>query len=167
MEDRTSFDAFISYIIKGNNKKGMLGIEVKYTEGGYSPTKREKAQLEDEGSKYFDATNNSRLYKNAFVERLKENSYRQIWRNHLLAYKIAEKYKFDEYKSVTIYHEGNTHFEKAFKDYQPFLTDEGKKTLADVTYSEFLKVLYEHIKTEQQKSWVKYLKERYDVGSNG
>lgn len=160
--DRTSFDVFISYQNQ-SDEKGIIGIEVKYTEGGYSPTKTEKTMIADLSSIYYQVTEKSKLYKKEKVEKLKENSYRQIWRNHLLAYAFAVENNFKKYTSLTIYHEGNLHFEAAFNDYNDFLTDNGKKTLKHVTFSEFLLKLLVSTKTTRQKKWILYLAERYKI----
>ena len=160
--DKTSFDAFVSYIAE-DGKKGLLGIEVKYTEGGYSPTDREKGELENKESAYFKATEKSKLYIDNIVERLKENNYRQIWRNHILAFSFARTKGYKYYKSVTVYHEGNNHFKEAFKEYDAFLTDKGKETIQAVTYAEFVDVLNKHVTIDEQRRWVEYLKARYNV----
>jgi len=157
LNDKTSFDAFISY--KTKNGKGMLGIEVKYTEGGYSLSETE----ENHFPVYRDFTEKSGLYINSDEEKLTENRYRQIWRNHLLAYAYAEKNNYIEYISLTIYPKGNTHFVGAMKEYNEFLNKKGKATLKGITYEEFIETLIAKHNTAKQSKWIKYLIERYIV----
>jgi len=162
LQDRTSFDVFVSYLNE-DKEKGLIGIEVKYTEGGYSPTKTEKEDINNSNSIYYSTTKKSNLYKAEFVPKLKENAYRQIWRNHLLAYSFADKNEFKVFTSLTLYHEGNEHFQKAFEVYQSFLSEEGKTTLKDLTFSKFCVTLAEIAKTMKQKKWVLFLIDRYDI----
>lgn len=163
--DNTSFDVFIDYT-NNEGEKCFLGIEVKYTEGGYSPTNKEKSLLNKEDSIYRKVTSGSKLYfskKPKFFENVSKNSYRQIWRNHILAYTFAKKYNYEEFKSITIFHEGNNHFSNAFKEYDIFLNDKGKKTLSSLTYSEFIKTLRKYHSSASQKKWIDYLENRYKI----
>lgn len=63
LNDRTSFDAYIEYIAE-DEKRGGIGIEVKYTEEGYSPgDKEKKAAITDyKEYRYFDVMNKSGYY---------------------------------------------------------------------------------------------------------
>ncbi len=157
LKDKTSFDVFILY--KSNNKTGFLGIEVKYTEGGYSPTKKEKEHYPF----YRNYTKKVALYNDFNDDNLIKNSYRQIWRNHLLACAFAKENKYDEYFSLTLYPQGNVHFVKALTNFNTFLNDKGKNTLKGITYENFITTLINSPSTEKQYNWIKYLIERYII----
>jgi hypothetical protein len=157
LKDKTSFDVFISYVTP-DYIKGFIGIEVKYTEGGYSPNERE-----NQNPVYYFITP-PELYKNVKEPRLKDNSYRQIWRNHLLGASLKKEY-YNNFLSITLYPEGNRHFSKAIGQYENFLTEAGKKTLKGLTYEEFIKALINCSKTPDQKDWIKYLIKRYLVAN--
>jgi hypothetical protein len=162
LKDRTSFDAFIEYTNE-NQEKGIIGIEVKYTEGGYSANKKEKESIKNDESVYDEISNLSGLYCcNNSVE-LKKNENRQIWRNHLLAFSYAKERGIKHFKSVTLYPKGNQHFVKAFDQYQKYLTDYGKKTISGITYEKFFEALTKFANTDKQKNWNDYLKNRYLV----
>jgi hypothetical protein len=64
LNDRTSFDVYIEYV-NADKQKGIVGIEVKYTEHEYSltPGSKEEADINDEKSKYYYVTEISHLYK--------------------------------------------------------------------------------------------------------
>lgn len=158
LKDRTSFDAFISYF--ENNKKGFIGIEVKYTEGGYSPTTKELDLVNDENSLYYQKTDSNLYYD---VSSLKDNSYRQIWRNHILASEFKKQEKYDQFISATFYPAGNTHFTNAICMFQTFLTRNGRKTLTGITYEDFFETLLEYAETDKQRNWISYLITRYLV----
>jgi hypothetical protein len=156
--DKTSFDVFIRYSIE-NHLEGFLGIEVKYTEGGYSAGKKENEFL-----KRYHKLSPATLYNNPGDTNLEENRYRQVWRNHLLAGVFAEKAGFAQFHSVTLYPEGNAHFANVIKEFpDQFLNENGKKSLHGITYEEFIQALIDHSENNQQLEWIKYLVERYLV----
>ena len=157
LNDKTSFDAFISYETK--NGKGIFGIEVKYTEGGYSLSETEKNHF----PVYRKFTEKSGLYKNSNEEKLTVNKYRQIWRNHLLAYAYADKNNYNEFISLILYPKGNFHFVEAMKEYDAFINDKGKASLKGITYEVFIDTLIAKHNTNKQSKWIKYLIERYIV----
>jgi hypothetical protein len=160
LKDRTSFDVYIEF--RTSSEKGFFAIEIKNTEGGYSPTKKEKEIISNPRNIYKTVMAESRLYKEYDNEIIK-NNYRQIWRNHLLAYKWKELNKFDRFLSITIYPDGNTHFKKAFLRYGSFLNDDGKKTISNITYEKYFDTLQKHVTTSKQEEWLKYLQDRYLV----
>jgi hypothetical protein len=161
LKDKTSFDAFISYTTI-EKTKGFIGFEIKYTEGGYSPTTKERELADTENSVYYKETAKSGLYIHRNEPLLKENTYRQIWRNHLLASSFA-KDQYHQFLSVTIYPKGNSHFTDAIKAFETFLTETGKSTLKGITYETFFQALIDCSETEKQRDWIKYLIERYLV----
>jgi len=160
LNDKTSFDAFVSYNNE-SGRKGMIGIEVKYTEGGYSPTKRERSEIGKSNALYYKKHEESKLFKNIDPKDIKKNRFRQIWRNHLLAYAYQRKNDYAEFKSVTIYPSGNTHFCEAIEEYKAFLTDAGKNTFKGITYESFFDELAKCSQTQDQHNWIEYLRERY------
>lgn len=162
LKDKTSFDTYISYQ-NTNGNMGFIGIEVKYTEGAYSPTATEKKMINDDSSDYYKFTKLSGNYNEDFIHKLKENPYRQIWRNHLLAFAFAQNNSCTEYISATIYHEGNEHFNKAFKNYNRFLNDNGESTLKGITYREYCACLMKYATTKKQLNWISYIIKRYNV----
>jgi hypothetical protein len=166
LKDRTSFDAFILYT-NTEKESGILGIEVKYTEGGYSPTNTERELIDKPDSIYYSTTRKSGLYNlescnidDVKSNCLRQNKNRQIWRNHLLAFTFAEKNKIKHFHSITLYHEGNTHFKNTFNTY---LTDDGKNSLKAITFSKFCKALNRHATKDLKESWVNYLVNRYKI----
>ncbi len=158
--DRTSFDAFVE--VETKNGKGFFGIEIKYTEKGYSIGDGERRRLLEAGNIYRSTTEECGLYE-IYCENLRTNEFRQIWRNHLLAFKWKERKEYDFFNSVTIYPSGNTHFTKAFARYSDFLTDEGKRTISSITYERLIDTLSKNADSERQRNWIAYLTNRYIV----
>ena len=85
LRDKTSFDVFIEYR-HASGGYGIIGIEVKYSEKEY-PLKRgskEEIDINNPESRYNMLTNKIALYRKEFIKKLKEDKFRQVWRNQLL-----------------------------------------------------------------------------------
>ena len=98
--DRSAFDVYVSFSSAGN-KKGFIGIEVKYHEnliGAASPHKDRYDQIADQMG----------CFKESNREDLKVQPLQQVWRDHLLAgiHRIADG--FEEGFFVFLYPEKNT-----------------------------------------------------------
>jgi hypothetical protein len=165
LNDRTSFDVYVEYNHE-DGAKGILGIEVKYTERSYKLTKdsKEEADIQNLQSRYYSVTENSGLYKPEAIHLLKTDRFRQIWRNQLLGESILleDKDKFEHFTSVTIYPEGNTHFVEVSKEYVDLLARNDRK-FVPVTYEQFMEVCEKHCPDERYGRWIEYLKNRYIV----
>ena len=113
--DRSAFDVYVSFSF-AENKKGFIGIEVKYHEnliGVASPHRDRYDQIADQMS----------CFKESKRGDLKAQPLQQIWRDHLLAgiHRMADG--FDEGFFVFLYPEGNTHCSSAVADYKKCLTN--------------------------------------------
>ncbi len=165
LNDGTSFDAYIEYT-HVDTSKGIIGIEVKYTEKEYKLKKgsKEARDIQDKSSKYYEVTKACRLYKANSEELLITDKFRQIWRNHLLGESIllVDSDKFKHFTSLTIFPEGNEHFIHASRDYMELLVI-NEKNFISVTYEEFFSLLEKHCVEEEYKDWILYLKKRYIV----
>ena len=165
LNDGTSFDAYIEYT-NSDDTKGMIGIEVKYTENGYklqANSKQEK-YINDKGSLYFSVTNNCRLYMPNAVDVLPTDNFRQVWRNHILGESIllADSNKFKHFTSLTLFPADNSHFIKTSKEYIELLTNNDNKFIA-LTYEDFFALLNKHCPDNYYKNWLDYLTTRYIV----
>ena len=165
LNDGTSFDTYIEYT-RSDNSKGIIGIEVKYTEKEYkleANSKQEK-DINDKSSKYFSVTNDCRLYKPNAIKILPTDKFRQVWRNHILGESIllSDSDKFKYFTSLTIFPKDNTHFIKTSKEYIDLLTNNKNKFLP-LTYEDFFAVLRKHCPDNNYKKWIDYLTTRYIV----
>ena len=100
--DRSAFDVFVKYTSK-DEKKGFMGIEVKYSE-----TLREGTDsVQDILNKQFCDENRTRrdryqelsegLFKQEDFDKLEKLPYFQIWRDHLLAVSMLKAFP-EEYQ---------------------------------------------------------------------
>ncbi|MBK6481905.1 MAG: hypothetical protein IPG01_01930 [Chitinophagaceae bacterium] len=165
LNDRTSFDAYIEYT-NFDGTKGMIGIEVKYTEKEYklqTHSKQEK-DINDKNSLYFSVTNRCGLYKENAIEILPTDNFRQVWRNHILGESIllADNNKFQHFTSLTLFPADNSHFINTSKEYINLLTNNDNKFIA-LTYEDFFALLSKHCPDSNYKKWLDYLTTRYIV----
>lgn len=165
LNDRTSFDAYVEYI-DANDRNGLIGIEVKYTERAY-PLKagsKQERDVNDRATEYFKVMAGSGIYRDGSEADMITDEYRQIWRNQLLGESILLKHpdSFAYATSMTIFPEGNKHMAKACAGYQQFLTGPDGKFIA-LTYERFLSVCREHSTSKEFEDWLDYLQDRYIV----
>ena len=166
LNDRTSFDTYIEYRhIDGS--KGILGIEVKYTEHSYELKEgsKEKKDVENLKSLYYQRSRESGVFLDGDLTVLKQDDYRQVWRNHLLGESIliVDKPNYGHFHSFTFYPEGNTHFTKVLSGYKKFLKPEFQDRVQGVTYEKYFEICRKHLPNEEFEKWLGYLERRYIV----
>lgn len=163
LNDGTSFDAYIEYK-HIDNTKGIIGIEVKYTEKEYKlvPNSKQEKDVNNPTSRYYEVTKQSDLYFPEAIDLLKTDLYRQVWRNHILGASILmEDKEFKHFTSLTIFPKGNKHFAHTSEDYIKFLKN--KETFLPLTFESFLETCDKLCPDASFKSWINYLYERYIV----
>ena len=165
LNDATSFDTYIEYS-RSDNSKGIIGIEVKYTEQEYRLEKdsTQERNIMDKTSKYYKVSELSKLYIPQAIYTLPSDKFRQVWRNHLLGESIliADSDIFKYFTSVTLFPEGNQHFIKTSKEYIDLLENNDHKFLP-LTYEAFFAACIKHCPDENYKKWVDYIITRYIV----
>jgi hypothetical protein len=165
LNDRTSFDAYIEYT-NADNSKGIIGIEVKYTEKEYKllPNSKQEKDILNKDSAYYKISEKCGLYKKESINLLPTDKFRQVWRNHLLGESIliVDKDKFHHFTSLTLFPAANTHFVKTSKDYMELLKDNDNKFIS-LTYENFFSILKTHCPDDNYAEWIEYLNNRYIV----
>ena len=165
LNDGTSFDTYIEYS-RSDYSKGIIGIEVKYTEKEYrleNNSKQERAII-DKTSKYYSVTEHCKVYKPEAVYTLSNDKFRQMWRNQLLGESIllADSDKFKHFTSLTLFPKGNKHFMNTSNDYIKLLANNGNSFLPK-TYEEFFAACNKHCPDDKYREWLNYLEKRYIV----
>ena len=165
LNDGTSFDTYIEYT-NSDGTKGIIGIEVKYTEKEYklkANSKQEK-DINNKESVYYTITRESGLYKSNAIEVLPTDNFRQVWRNHILGESIllADSHKYKYFTSLTLFPADNSHFMKTSKEYIDLLTNNDNNFIA-LTYEDFFELLSKHCPDSNYKKWINYLTTRYIV----
>lgn len=168
LRDKTSFDVFIEYR-HASGGYGIIGIEVKYSEKEY-PLKRgskEEIDINNPESRYNMLTNKIALYRKEFIKKLKEDKFRQVWRNQLLGESMTRqnhpesRYKY--FTSIILYPEGNDHFRNLIPVYRSFLNRGYESSFIGVTYEDFIKTARELTVDTEYLRWLQYLKDRYII----
>jgi hypothetical protein len=165
LNDGTSFDTYIEYS-KSDNSKGIIGIEVKYTEKEYGLEENSKQErnIIDKTSKYYKVSELSKVYKPEAIYVLSNDKFRQVWRNHLLGESIllSDSDKFKYFTSLILFPKDNSHFIKTSKEYVDLLANNYDKFLP-LTYEDFFAACIKHCPDENYKKWLEYLTTRYIV----
>lgn len=168
LNDGTSFDAYIEYT-NTDDSKGMIGIEVKYTEKEYKlqPNSKQEKDVSDINSVYYEVTGKCGLFKTNSIDVLSTDKFRQIWRNHILGESIlfADNNKFQHFTSLTLFPVDNKHFVETSKEYIDLLVRNDNKFIA-LTYEDFFALLRNHCPNNDYGKWINYLTTRYIVPMN-
>jgi len=166
LQDHTSFDTYVEYTAS-NGDKGFLGIEVKYTELEYklNPKSTEAKTLASESAPYYSVAQRSGVFVSGAGDILKQDNFRQIWRNQLLgeAQLLAPGNKFKDFKSVTLYPGGNKHFTDAIGAYTQYLEPAYKQRVVGLTFEDLFDTLLGLASTNEYSNWVSWFKRRYIV----
>jgi len=165
LNDATAFDAYIEYSLP-NYSKGIIGIEVKYTEREYplKANSKEDKEINDLTSPYFRVTENCGLFKPNSTPQLISNKFRQVWRNHILGESILlkDRTNFSKFTSITLFPKANKHFVKTNADYQNLLIKNDNNFIG-LTFEKLFEILENHSPNNKYTDWVKYLNSRYIV----
>lgn len=165
LNDSTSFDTYIEYT-RNDNSRGIIGIEVKYTEKEYkiNENSTQKKNVTDKNSLYYTVTNTCGFYKATAIDILPTDKFRQVWRNHLLGESIllAESGKFIHFTSLTLFPGDNLHFIQTSNDYINLLKVNNNNFLP-LTYEAFFAVCNKHCPNDDFRNWIDYLSSRYIV----
>jgi len=165
LNDRTSFDTYIEYThIDGS--RGIIGIEVKYTEHDYKlkSGSKQETDIKNMASRYYAVTDQCGLYKPDTIDRLISDKFRQVWRNQLLGESIilSDSNDFQHFTSLTIFPSENTHFIDTCREYKGMLTENDGRFVS-VTYEDFISICRKHNPHSKFSGWLDYLHERYIV----
>ena len=166
IQDRTAFDVYVEYQTS-SGETGAIGIEVKYTEEGYSVGNKEFAMMQDPLSAYSVTTRNSECFVNNDPLQFNNPDFIQLWRNHILGLAMLQQGKVDYFDSLTLYPSGNVHFHSSdchigvIEAYKELLTDKGKDTFHAITYEAFFQLLRSKYSSNKNRLWLDYLEARY------
>lgn len=151
--DHSAFDLFIEYT--NQDKKGFIGIEVKYTESLKEETK-EKA-VKNFRKRYIDLSDSSNKFKLGSLELLKQPPLSQIWRDHLLS--IATLKDYDEGFFVFLFPSQNTQCQQGVDFYKTQLAFDNEVQTG--FYPRHLDDFVNALAEISDADWIKELRKRY------
>lgn len=167
LNDRTSFDAFVEYEDEAG-LRGLVGIEIKYTEQPYPLGKgtKEDRDILDQSSAYYRVMAASGIYRDGWTKSLLRDEYRQLWRNQLLGESIQQRFRqrYAYASLMVLYPSGNIHVGDACKGYSALLKNP-EYTFKALTYEQFILDVEGKTTSSSFVSWASYLRERYIVKS--
>ncbi len=163
LNDRTSFDAYVEYEDEAG-LRGLVGIEVKYTELPYPLGKysKEDRDILDVGSPYYRVMAAAGIFREGWGKILLRDEHRQLWRNQLLGESIQQRFR-DRYAYATlmvVHPEGNRHVASACEGYTRSLVHP-EHTFRTLSYEQFIGDLRTHATSDGFLPWVDYLLDRY------
>ena len=165
IRDNTSFDAYLLANSAGpHNTRGpdiFLGVEVKYTEGPYSWTRRERQRMFARNDTYHRVTVSSGLFRDGAALALRTRHLKQMWRNMLLGAETARA-THTEFIYLHLYPEGNVYQAAACSRFAEHLTPKGRGVFRPTTYERFLDDASEALPADALL-WIEYLRSRYLV----
>lgn len=168
LNDATSFDACVLYTNRAG-EKGIIGIEVKYTERGYRIGDKEAAEMANPESIYYKVSRARNLYEEHAYSRLKEDAYRQVWRNHLLGERMlqVDGRQYQRFTLMTLYPAGNRYYGQVCKDYKELLVPERRTGFIGLTYEVLLDGCLAELDPadKEAQDWLAYCRRRYIVPS--
>lgn len=151
--DHSSFDVFIEY--RKNDKKGFIGIEVKYAESLKEESK-EKAE-KNFRQRYVELTEQSNKFKPDSLDLLKQPPLSQIWRDHLLS--IATEKDYDEGFFVFLFPSLNAQCQLGVDKYKAQLANDNDELSG--FYPMYLEDLVNALVEIENANWIKELRKRY------
>ena len=159
LNDGTAFDAYI----QAKDKNGCIlgiGIEIKYTEKAYKIGVTEKENVKDHNSMYWETARKSDCFKEPDNNLFGTDELRQVWRNHLLGLKMKQKGIIDDFYSITIFPQGNAHFNHVLPVYIDMLKLDSKKYVIGCTFENFISTIDG---PDEFLRWKNWLQKRYLV----
>jgi len=152
INDKTAFDAFVEYK-NSKGEKGIIGIEVKYTEGLGTNSASNEAERKIEIAK------ESGIFNEKGIASVKENPGQGL-RNILLteAVRMIEGYKHST--SVILAPDGNTSASNEVFDLSKLLSQGSADKLVWISLESIVDLIDKHC-PERLVIWIKQFKERY------
>lgn len=157
--DRSAFDVFVEY--RKGDKKGFIGIEVKYAESLKEETnalaKKRFEKRKEQTDRYTDLTYECGLFKPDCVDLLRMPPLSQIWRDHLLS--IATNKDYDEGFFVFLFPRNNSHCQNVVDSYKQLLVFDNEARSG--FYPRYLDDFIDTLTVISSDDWVNDLKQRY------
>lgn len=165
LNDLTSFDAYVEYEDEAG-LRGLVGIEVKYTECGTAlpAGSKEERDLADRSAPYRTVMTRSGIYRTIWDAELTKDVYRQMWRNQLLGESVLQRQRFAYSTLILVHPAGNEYVTRACEGYRRFLL-RPQDTFVALTYERFIALCRQHARSTDFAPWLDYLETRYIINT--
>jgi len=147
--DNSAFDVVIE--IEINDSRGLLGLEVKYTDS-FSKEPHQKKEYEN----YY----NSSINFIGTYDVLTSSRFNQLFRNQLIAEALLQNKKYHFIYTGLFCYEGDKEAIKTAKEFQKLIT-KGEDSFKIITYADFISAIQKQQITWQQREesmmlWARY-----------
>lgn len=153
--DHSAFDVFIEFL-SPENKKGFIGIEVKYAENMKDSEKSCSEIYENRGERYVELSQKFNIFQDGSIELLKNPPLQQVWRDHVLAISTLRDYDLGFF--VFLYPKDNTECAAVVNEYQSHLKPNCDKCMF---IPERLEDYVNALKKCSRAEWINQFAERY------
>lgn len=153
--DHSAFDVFIEYS-KGD-KKGFIGIEVKYSESLKEETEETACATFLKHQKEYTRLTTDKIFKSSAIEILQQVPLSQIWRDHLLS--IAHLKDYDEGFFIFLFPKANSDCQNGINEYCKQLVSDNEEQTG--FYPRYLDDFIRTLRTIHNSDWITELEERY------
>lgn len=153
--DRSAFDVFVEHTNK--DKKGFIGIEVKYAESLREEDRKTAIAIYDKHKNEYDRLTTNKIFKPNAIEFVKQIPLSQIWRDHLLS--LAHRKDYDEGFFVFLFPKANSQCQKGVNDYINQLISDSEEQTG--FYPRHLDDFILTLKQLHNADWTRELEERY------
>lgn len=153
--DHSAFDVFIEFL-SPENKKGFIGIEVKYAENMKDSDESCKEIFKNNGVRYIELSQKFNIYNDGAIDHLKNAPLQQVWRDHLLTISTLKDYDLGFF--VFLYPEDNSECAEVVNKYRQYLNNDCEKC------SFIPELLEDYVATLRKCSgaeWLDLFSERY------
>ena len=169
LEGNNSLDVIVNFT-HNDGEKGLIGVEVEFTELSFMMKEAERKSIFDNSEKPYQKVSEVCGYyqmndiEDFISDKLSKDEYRQIWKSHILGASQIMQGNIKHYYNIYLYPNDNEHFGKRIPEYLQFLTSKGKETLIPITFEQFFPEMAGVFnENDIEKKWIKYLKARYIV----
>jgi hypothetical protein len=149
--DHTAWDAAITYV-RGDGTKGVIAIEMKYSESGWEPIKQLR-------QRYADLMPATGLFKDPMAPELRKRPIQQLMREHCLLQAAIMRGDYAEGRFVVILPELNQPMQRACARYAQQLAEPSERKSGFSTLS--LEAFIAMLRTEGDEDYAENLRQRY------
>lgn len=149
--DHTAWDAAITYV-RSDGTKGIIAIEMKYSESGWEPIKPLR-------QRYADLMPATGLFKDPMAPELRKRPIQQLMREHCLLQAAIMRGDYAEGRFVVILPALNQQMQAACRRYSAQLAEPGesKAGFSALSLEEFIELL----RAEGDEDYAENLRQRY------
>ena len=161
-KDRSAFD--IAFEVEAGERKGLIGLECKYTDTFSFKPKESEIHYGDIGNKnyetYFKIFNQSKdTFSNDYFDYVRSKDFNQLFRNQLIGETLLQNKKYDFVRTGLFYYQNDENANIIANKFKKMLSSPDSFKL--ITYSDFIGNVQRLELNWEQRVWTMQLWARY------